>query len=89
MADMNELIYSFAGGAEILKYFQDTATKFDLNKYIELKHKVTGAVWDEDEGKWTVTVENQETGKVFEDYGHFLINGSGFLKYVFPFKVDS
>ncbi|KAH6988179.1 putative monooxygenase [Ilyonectria sp. MPI-CAGE-AT-0026] len=69
----------FAGGAEILKYFQDTATRFDLNKYIKLKHKVTGAVWDEDKGKWTVTVENQETGKAFKDYGHFLINGSGFL----------
>ena len=72
--------FSYVTGQEILEYLQDTAKQHDLEKYVRLCHKVTGATWDEDQGEWMVRVEDSVTGQVFEDHAHFLINGSGFLK---------
>lgn len=40
----------YAGAAEILQYFKDFADKYDLLKYINLEHKVTSAIWDEEQG---------------------------------------
>lgn len=64
---------------EILEYFQNTAVKHDLLKYIKLKHKVIEAVWNEDEGLWRFKIENIATGEVFDDRAHFFINASGYL----------
>ncbi|RKL20092.1 hypothetical protein BFJ72_g15094 [Fusarium proliferatum] len=69
----------YATGPEILKYFQDTAKKHDLEKYVKLRHKVVGAVWNEEHGAWSVDVQNEATGEVFKDRAEFLINASGFL----------
>jgi len=33
-------------------------------------------------GTWSVDVQNEATGDVFQDRGEFLINASGFLKCV-------
>ncbi|RKK21580.1 hypothetical protein BFJ66_g17516 [Fusarium oxysporum f. sp. cepae] len=70
----------YATGPEILRYFQDTARNHDLEKYVKLKHNVTGTVWNEEDGTWTVDVQDEATGEVFKDRGEFLINASGFLK---------
>ena len=72
----------YSEGHEILKYFQDTATKHGLNKYINLEHCVDHAQWLQEEGKWRVTVTNLNTGETSYDEGEVLINATGFLKYV-------
>ncbi|EEU44226.1 uncharacterized protein NECHADRAFT_48557, partial [Fusarium vanettenii 77-13-4] len=71
----------YASGPEILRYFQDTAKKFDLEKYANLKHCVTRAEWNEDDGTWKLEILNEETKQTMTDYCHFLINGSGFLNH--------
>ncbi|KAH7245004.1 putative monooxygenase [Fusarium tricinctum] len=69
----------YVTGPEILTYFQDTVKKHGLEKYVRLRHKVVGTVWNDEEGTWFVDVYNEATGEVFQDRGEFLINASGFL----------
>jgi len=55
------------------------AVKFDLLKYIKLRHKVESATWDEERGKWILVVTGPD-GEIFEDECEILANGSGILK---------
>jgi len=71
---------SYASGPEILQYFRDTAKNFDLEKYIRLQHEVVEAVWNENEGLWSLKIRDAATGAIFKDQCHFLVNGGGFLK---------
>lgn len=71
---------SYSSWDEIFAYFKGIADKYELYKYIRLKHKVSGARWDEQSGMWKVNILNQETGDVIHDEGHILINGTGVLK---------
>lgn len=41
-----------------------------------------GARWNETEGTWSVKVKDLITNEVFEDWCHFMITGSGILKWV-------
>jgi cation diffusion facilitator CzcD-associated flavoprotein CzcO len=54
----------YSEGAEIQRYFQRTAKKFGVYKYIKFKHMLQGATWDAKSGKWHVKVEDMITGKV-------------------------
>ncbi|RDL35489.1 Uncharacterized protein BP5553_07420 [Venustampulla echinocandica] len=69
----------YSPAPEILEYFRNVAKKYELYKYIKLSHKIVGATWDEDEGVWNLDVEELSSGKIFKDWCHFLINGSGVL----------
>jgi cation diffusion facilitator CzcD-associated flavoprotein CzcO len=71
---------SYASQPEILQYFRDTATKFDLEKFIKYDSEVVEARWNEEKGQWLVKICNRSTGATVEDWCHFLINGGGFLK---------
>lgn len=73
---------SYSSWDEILAYFQGITTKSELYKYIKLQHKFESAIWNEDEGIWTVKVKDLVTGDVFNDWVHIVINGTGILKYV-------
>jgi len=70
----------YSGATEILEYFKHVADKYDLRKYIKLRHEVVHAQWDEDTGKWTVKVKNLANGTEFEDSSEILINASGIFK---------
>jgi len=74
------MVFSYSPGPEILEYFKGVAKKHDLYKYIKLSHRVVSACWTESEGIWDLKVENLVTGELFDDWCHFLINGSGILK---------
>lgn len=50
-----------------------------MNKYIKLQHKIEGAHWDKEAGKWRLKVRNMETDDVFDDEAHFFINAGGVL----------
>jgi cation diffusion facilitator CzcD-associated flavoprotein CzcO len=69
----------YSGAPEIWKYFKDVTDSNNLNKYIKLNHRVTGAYWNEDEGLWHVKIQPDD-GEEFEDTCNVLINGGGVLK---------
>lgn len=73
-------ISSYSSWDEILAYFKGIADKYELYKYIRLKHKVSGAKWDEQTGLWSVDILNEETGEIIHDQAEILINGTGILK---------
>jgi cation diffusion facilitator CzcD-associated flavoprotein CzcO len=69
----------FAAGKEIQGYFNRFAAKHKLERYIKSSTKVIEARWNEEKGIWELTLENQETKKLWKDYAHYFINGSGIL----------
>lgn len=71
--------FSYSPWDEILDYFQGIAHKYELYRYIKLKHNVCEAIWNEEEGVWRVRIRILETGEVIEDDCHILINGTGIL----------
>lgn len=54
--------------------------RFDLGKYMKVKHQVTGAYWDDDSGLWEVHVKDLLTGDTFIDRAEVFVNASGILK---------
>jgi cation diffusion facilitator CzcD-associated flavoprotein CzcO len=48
----------YSGAREIWNYLCDIVDKYQLRKYIKLKHTVISANWNEDEGKWHVLVKD-------------------------------
>jgi cation diffusion facilitator CzcD-associated flavoprotein CzcO len=50
-----------------------------VEKYIKLRHKIVRATWTDEASKWTVTVQNLETGQEFEDQVDIIIDGGGVL----------
>ncbi|KAI6274096.1 hypothetical protein MCOR27_007527 [Pyricularia oryzae] len=70
---------NYAGSEEIYNYFKSFAVKNDLEKYVRLRHKVTGARWDDGEALWRVEVEDLATGKVLNKTCHVLLNAGGIL----------
>ena len=62
-SDMFTLGYSFrpwkeakalASGPSILKYLQDTAREFGIDRHIKFQHRVLSASWSSEEMRWTV-----------------------------------
>jgi len=51
--------------------------KYKVEKYITYNTKVVGAVWNEEEGKWKVSVDSG--GEIKEDDCHVLFSASGVL----------
>ena len=75
---------SYSPAQEILEYFKHIATKYGLLKYVKFEHQVTSAVLDDDDGVWNLKIKDLRSGAKTEDYCHFFINASGFLKLVNP-----
>lgn len=71
---------SYSTSEEIHQYFKNVTEKYKLAKYVKLDHMVTGAIWDEDEGRWNIQGKNLRNGTSWNDWCHVLINGSGILK---------
>lgn len=62
-SDMFTLGYSFrpwkeakaiANGPSILKYLQETAQEFGIDRHIRFQHRVLSASWSSEEARWTV-----------------------------------
>ncbi|KAF9889365.1 hypothetical protein FE257_007475 [Aspergillus nanangensis] len=68
----------FAQGAEIRSYWQGVARKYDVYKYIRPQQRVERAVWNAEQAKWAVTIEDlREPGKYYEEHLDVLINAIG------------
>ncbi|KAG6877424.1 hypothetical protein C0993_007592 [Termitomyces sp. T159_Od127] len=80
----------YAGSDEIRGYFESFAAKYDLHKYVKLRHRVDNATWNAQTDTWLVEVTdlaqnegNNEAGdgnggKVI-DHADIFINASGVL----------
>jgi cation diffusion facilitator CzcD-associated flavoprotein CzcO len=69
----------YSSGPEIQEYIKNTVKKWNLDRDLELNTKVVGAVWEEDSGRWKLTVEKD--GNQREEYCDILISAQGVLVY--------
>ncbi|KAM0350981.1 hypothetical protein ACHAPU_002759 [Fusarium lateritium] len=49
----------YAEASEILEYLKSTVTKFDLRRYIQFNSTCNGALWDETNSEWIVSLQKQ------------------------------
>lgn len=70
----------YSSGEEIQTYIKNTVKKWNLDRDLQLNTKVAGALWEEDSGRWKLTIEKD--GKQREEYCDILISAQGVLVYV-------
>ena len=54
------------------------AKKYGADRFIKLEHRVVGAAWNQEEGKWHVQVERPD-GTTFEDTSDLIVSARGNL----------
>ncbi len=54
----------YATGPEIHNYLKDIAWKYDVEKYVRLRHFFRKAEWDERTQQWKITLTNLATNEV-------------------------
>src|SRR5277367_3273855 len=64
----------FARGAELKRYAEHVADKYDVRRYMRFNTTVDGARWDEDTQQWRVALAGGQTLTA-----RFLITATGFL----------
>ncbi|KAL4977944.1 hypothetical protein BDW66DRAFT_165334 [Aspergillus desertorum] len=69
----------YAAAPEIHKYWKHVSAKYGCEKYIKFKHRVVSATWDNDRSKWTLQVQNLDSGEIIEDQCDVLVSASGAL----------
>ncbi|KAK4171059.1 putative Sterigmatocystin biosynthesis monooxygenase [Triangularia setosa] len=70
----------YATAPSIHHYLKATAAKYDCERYVKYKHKVTSAVWNEESGQWYLKILDMAKGIVFGDRCNVLVNATGFLQ---------
>ena len=90
-SDMFTLGYSFrpwlegkaiADGHSILKYINDTAKDYGIDRHIRLNHGVKRAAWSSKEAQWTVDAECASDQQAVRFTCNFLMLCSGYYSYV-------
>src|SRR3954464_7982481 len=64
----------FAPGAELKRYAEHVADKYDLRRYMRFGADVESAQWDEDAARWDVELRGGETVSA-----RYLLTATGFL----------
>jgi monooxygenase len=72
---------AIAAGADILRYLRDTATAYGVDKQISYHNRVVRADWSEHDARWTVTIEDTQTGARSERTCGFVYLCSGYYRY--------
>lgn len=67
----------YAPAAENLEYIKTVARENDFYKFIKLRHKVLSAAWKDEESKWTLNVQDLNTGDEFDDKVDFFLEFNG------------
>jgi cation diffusion facilitator CzcD-associated flavoprotein CzcO len=70
----------YSDAPEILQYFKNIVDKYDLKRYIKLRHAVRNAAWDEDKGKWNLDITDLATATNLQEECDIFINCGGLLK---------
>ncbi len=89
-SDMYTLGYRFkpwskkqaiADGGDILSYIRETASSYGVEQQIRYRHRVVSLDWSSRAARWTICVENLETGEELTFESQFVLNCSGYYKY--------
>lgn len=70
----------YSESPEIHRYFQRVAEKYSVLQFTKLNHTVEKALWNDDVGKWGITVRNNQSDTTFVDECDVFINAGGPLK---------
>lgn len=70
-----------ADGDSILRYVNDTARAYGVDKKVRFGLKITSADWLSDKGFWIVSAIDEESGAQQEFTCHFLISATGYYNY--------
>ena len=71
-------------GSEILEYMQGVAKKYKVEQYVKLRHQLVAARYDEDSGKWNLSIKRPAEGSTdtfeeFDEQADFVFGGIGVL----------
>ncbi|HEX8101368.1 MAG TPA: NAD(P)/FAD-dependent oxidoreductase [Solirubrobacteraceae bacterium] len=89
-SDMHTLGYRFrpwteaqaiADGPSILRYVEDTAREYGIDRRIRYGHRVVRAEWSSEDARWTVEVERADTGETTRLTCGFLFTCTGYYRY--------
>lgn len=74
----------YSPGSEILSYLKQLVVKYKLESYINLRHELTSARYDEASGKWRVRIKRPSQSaegeyEEFDDEADFIFAGMGIL----------
>ena len=72
---------AIADGDSILAYLRETAATCGIDRNIRYRTKVLGASWSSSDARWTVHVENTETGEPGTVTCRWLLSASGYYRY--------
>ncbi len=70
---------AIADGPSILKYINDTAAEFGIDRHIRFNHKVIASSWASDTARWTVTIAHGD--ETLTHTCNFLLMCSGYYNY--------
>ena len=72
---------SIADGPSILNYVRDTAREFGIDRHIRFNQRVKRARWSSDTARWTVEIEQTDSGETSRLSCNFLFMCSGYYRY--------
>lgn len=72
---------AIADGADILRYLNDTALEYGVDKRIRYHRKALSASWSSTEKVWTVEIEDTESGDLETLTADFVVSSSGYYNY--------
>ncbi len=72
---------AIADAPDIMKYLRETVQETGIEDKIRYNSKVVAASWNSEQGLWTITVRNSETGEEKDMTCNFLFMCSGYYKY--------
>jgi monooxygenase len=72
---------AIADGDSILAYLRETAAENGIDRNIRYRTKVLAAAWSSADARWTVQVENTETGELGTVTCRWLLSASGYYRY--------
>ena len=77
--------HPIAEGPLIMSYLQECVSLYHLDRYINLRHKVTGGDWDSEKKRWMLSVDNDGTKKAYR--ARWVVLASGYYDYDTPLEV--
>ena len=89
-SDMYTLGYNFkpwtqakgiADGKDIRDYICETAKEHDINQHILFGHKVISSNWSSEDARWTLTIEDIDSGQQKSMSCHFMLCCTGYYNY--------
>ncbi|RFU26289.1 hypothetical protein B7463_g10049, partial [Scytalidium lignicola] len=67
----------YSTGQQIHEYMKKIVRKWNLDRDVQFNTRVVGLFWQEELGKWKVTVEHK--GERLDEFADIVISGQGFL----------